>query len=72
MEQLKQQLDIRYRMVVLEIQMELMRFADLEKMAFDEEINKAFAGSVRLALETGVEESRILKNLDEIDAYFLL
>jgi len=71
MEQLNQQLDIKYVKVVLEIERLLKRFTDLEKLAFDEDINKAFLASATLAIESGVDESQILKTKADIDDFFL-
>jgi hypothetical protein len=47
------------------------RFNSLREMAFDEDFNKAFEGSILLAREIGVEENKILKNKTQIDAFFL-
>ena len=70
-ENLNQQLDIQYLKVVLEIQKALKRFTDLEKMAFDSDINEAFSSSVQLALELNVDEGLILKSKSDVDLYFL-
>lgn len=72
MAQLNQQLDIQYLQVVLEIQKALQRFTDLEKLAFSEDVNIAFKGSVDLAVEVGVAGNRILKSKEQIDNYFLV
>lgn len=71
MAQLNQQLDIQYRQVMLEIQKAFERFKDLEKLAFDEDVNIAFRGSVDLAIEVGVPDSKILKTKESIDNFFL-
>lgn len=71
MERLNQQLDYQYLQVVLEIQEKLHIFFDLEKFAFDEDINTAFNGSANLAMEIGVEDSKVLKTKTHIDNYFL-
>lgn len=70
MEKLNQQLDIQYLQVVLEIQMALQKFKNLEELAFDKDTNIAFRGSVNLAIETGVVDSKILKTKEDIDNYF--
>ncbi|MFQ8814146.1 MAG: hypothetical protein ACLR8X_13570 [Gallintestinimicrobium sp.] len=57
--------------VIAEIQKAFERFQDLEKLAFDENINIAFQNSVYLAVEAGVEENKILKTQKDIDDYFL-
>lgn len=71
MEMLNQKLDIQYMKVVLEIQKALQRFTDLEKMAFNVDVNIAFNGSSGLALEVGVQKNQILKNMNDINAYFM-
>ena len=72
MAQLNQQLDIQLLKVVLEIQKALERFKDLEKLAFDEDVNIAFEGAVELAVEVGVSSDMILKTKDDIDNFFLI
>jgi hypothetical protein len=72
MEKLNQQLDKQLLQVIVEITKALRRFNDLEKLAFDLDINIAFAGSVRLAEEVGVESSKILRNKTQVDNYFLV
>lgn len=72
MNQLNQQLNIQYLQVVLEIQKALQRFTTLEKLAFNEDVNIAFQGSVDLAIEAGVEEKKVLKTIEQIDNYFLV
>ena len=49
---------------------EFERFASALELAFDPDINVAFAGSVELALQVGVPGGDVLKNKAEIDAYF--
>jgi len=71
MERLNQQLDVQLKNVIAEIQKAFERFQDLEKLAFDENINIAFQNSVYLAVEAGVEENKILKTQKDIDDYFL-
>lgn len=72
MAQLNQQLDIQLLKVVLEIQKALEKFNDLEKFAFDENVNIAFVGSVNLAKEVGVDSNKILKTKEDIDNFFLI
>ncbi len=72
MAELNQQLDIQLLQVILKIQKALQRFKDLEALAFDEDVNIAFAGSADLAAELGVEESKILRNKAQIDNFFLI
>lgn len=68
---LNKKLDIQYLKVVTEIKKAVQKFTDLEKMAFDKDINIAFAGSVELAVEVGVQKNKILKNMNDINAYFM-
>lgn len=71
MDLLNQKLDIQYMKVVIEIQKALQRFTDLEKMAFDPDVNIAFDGSIKLAIQIGVQKTEVLKNLNEVNAYFM-
>ena len=66
-----EQLEEKLLEVMAEIQKSLDRFEDLEKLAFDVEINKAFEGSILLAEEVGVPFNDILKTKEDIDIYFL-
>lgn len=72
MQLLNQSLDVQLLKVVLEIQKSLERFRSLEELAFDENVNIAFEGSVSLAMEIGVDEEKILKTKDDIDNFFLI
>lgn len=71
MDLLNQKLDIQYMKVVIEIQKALQCFTDLEKMAFDPDVNIAFDGSIKLAIEIGVQKTKVLKNMNEINTYFM-
>ena len=71
MQVLEQELAFKYMQVVLDIKNELKRFSDLEKMAFDEDVNRAFSGSIELARELGVDDNLILHNISQIDSYFM-
>ena len=72
MKNLNQKLDIQYFKVVMEIQKELEKFKDLEALAFNEDVNVAFQGSIDLARASAVEESKILKTISDIDNFFLM
>ncbi len=72
MAQLNKQLDIQLLKVILEIQKALEKFKDLEKLAFDKDVNIAFNGAVELATEVGVSSDKILKTKYDIDNYFLI
>ena len=49
---------------------EFKRFTSALELAFDPDINVAFAGSIELALQVGVPSGEVLKSKAEIDAYF--
>lgn len=68
---LNQQLEVQFLQFVAEIERVMKRFVDLEAMAFSEDINKAFEGSILLAKELGVDERKLLKNKSEIDVFFM-
>lgn len=68
---LNQQLDEQFRQLMMEIERVMKRFVSLEAMAFDVDFNRSFEGSFLLARELGVEETKILKNKKDIDAFFL-
>ena len=70
-EQLNQQLDIQFLNAVIEIKESLRQFADLEKMAFDKNVNVAFTGSVELAMTVGVEKTQVLQSIEDIDTFFM-
>ncbi len=72
MAQLEQQLAVQYLQVVLEIKKALWRFNELEKLAFDLNVNQAFFASASLAAEVGVADTKILKSKENIDDFFLL
>ncbi len=71
MSTLERELSIKFEQVVQHIKEQLQRFEDFEKMAFDEEVNKAFNGSIQFAYDLGVEDKKILHNIDQIDNYFM-
>ena len=71
MEHLNQQLDIQFTQVVLEVQRKLKKFSNLEKLAFDEDVNIAFSSSIDLAIEVGVAKDKVLKTKEDIDNFFL-
>lgn len=72
MQALEQELAVKYMQVIMEVKKQLRRFTDLEKLAFDEDVNTAFSGSIKLAKELGVAEDKILHDMDEINAFFTL
>ena len=71
MEELKLKLNEKYKAFMLDLLKAFNRFKDLEELAFDEDVNKAFEGSYRLALEVGVRSDKILTSKNDIDKYFM-
>ena len=71
MTKLEQQLAIQYLQVLLEIKKALWRFNELEKLAFDLDVNQAFIASASLAAEVGVADTKILKSKENIDCFFM-
>ena len=69
--QLDEQLEIQFDQFKKELQEKTDRFNTVINNAFDIDIRSAFEGSVELARETGVNEEEILKNVDDVDDYFL-
>ena len=51
---------------------EFERFASAMELAFDPDINVAFAGSIELAMQVGVPSGDVLKNKAEIDNFFVI
>lgn len=69
--QLRKQIEKNYESVVAEVQKSFERFTSLEVLAFDKDVNVAFAGSIALAQEAGVDLSEILCSKKDIDNYFM-
>lgn len=65
-------LDAKYQLVVEQILSEYRRLGDLTVAAFDFDLNVSLlTRSVDLARAYGVEEDEILKDIDDVDDYFL-
>lgn len=64
-------LDIRYKELIQQLEKEFNKFSSLVQLAFDTDVNKAFESSIELARYVGVKEDKILKNIQEIDDFFL-
>jgi len=71
MQALESELAIKYMNSMLEIKNQLKRYSDLEQLAFDENVNVAFNGSINLAKEIGVSDNNILHNMTEINNFFM-
>lgn len=65
-------LDVKYKYVVDQILIEYKKLGDLTVAAFDFDLNVSLLSrSVELAQAYGVEENEILKDINDIDNYFL-
>jgi hypothetical protein len=64
-------LDVEYKTVIKSLQADYAKFNSIVELAFNFDVNIAFAGSIELAYNIGVTESKILKNKKDIDNYFL-
>ena len=64
-------LDERYALCVKQLQESYACFQNFEELAFSEEVNIAFDGSIKLAMEAGVPANQILTSIEQIDDYFL-
>lgn len=64
-------LDARYALCVKQLQESYAQFQSFEELAFSEDVNKAFDGSIKLALMSGVPEKMVLSSIEQIDNYFM-
>lgn len=70
MQALNAQLHAQYLELLARLQREFEKFESMQQLAFDEDVNRAFAGSVELALFVGVPEQKILTGAEQIDQFF--
>ena len=68
---LNEQLEARYAALLAQIQAEFAKFVSMQALAFDEDVNRAFAGSAALAHFVGVPEEKILSDSERVDHYFM-
>lgn len=61
----------KYKETIKMLNDKFEQFNSITEFAFDKNVNIAFDGSIELARIVGVEDGKILKTKDEIDAYFL-
>lgn len=61
-----------YQQLVDNLNRAIIVYIELLERAFEPDIEAAFQGAIELAQSVGVEEEKILKNMDDIDRYFLL
>ncbi len=67
---LNAKLNEQYKALIELLKYEFAKFQSVVALAFDLDVNIAFAGSVELAQYVGCLDEKILKNKDEIDNYF--
>ena len=71
MQKLNDQLDAHYKALVEFLKQEFEKYKSAVELAFDLNVNAAFAGSVTLARYVGCPEEKILKNKAAVDNFFL-
>lgn len=70
-EQLNNDLDVEYENYVAVLNDEFMRYLTLVHNAFSPDYEKAFDGSIELALSLGIDRNEVLTSKEEIEDYFL-
>jgi len=70
-QQLNEQLDEQYIELIELLKQEFAKFKSILDLAFDFDINIAFAGSIAMAQYSGCDKEKILWNKQDVDAYFL-
>lgn len=68
---LETKLEREHILYIQKIKDSMKRFESLEQLAFDINVNIAFDNSIKLALEVGVEEKKVLKTDKEIFDFFM-
>lgn len=63
-------MDIKYKEAIVKFNTELEQFNSLLAMVFDGEMNERFKASIEIALITGADPQKVLKNQAERDAFF--
>ena len=71
MQKLNEQSDVQYKNFIELIKQEFEKFNSVVELAFDLNVNIAFAGSVELAQYVGCSEEKILKDKVAVDEFFL-
>lgn len=64
-------LDLHYENLLKQLREEFAKFSSIVELAFDTDVNIAFQSSVELSYYVGVNESNILKHIEDIDNFFL-
>jgi hypothetical protein len=70
-QRLNEQLEAHYKALIKLLEQEFAKFKSVAELAFDLNVNIAFAGSVTLAQYVGCPEDKILKDKAAVDAFFL-
>jgi len=70
-QKLNEQLDVHYMNTIEQLQQEFAKFKSISELAFDLDVNVAFAGSVTLSQLVGCSEGKILKDKAAVDTFFL-
>ena len=70
LELLNMQLDKKYAELVEKLKKEFKKYSSILALAFDEDVNTAFVGSIEFARYVGVAEHKILTDNVEIDDFF--
>ena len=70
MKRINEQLDARYLALIEQLIQEFTKFKSVLDLAFDIDVNVAFAGSIALAQYVGCTDDMILWNKQSIDNYF--
>lgn len=70
-EQMNEQLDAKYVELIELLAQEFARFKSVLELAFDLNVNMAFAGSIAMAQYVGCDKSQVLWDKQDIDDYFL-
>lgn len=68
---LNKMLDNRYHELISQLKKELAKYTSVLELAFDKDINIAFAGSIAFADYVGVPTEQVLRTKQDIDQYFL-
>ncbi len=70
-QQLNELMDENYRVLIELLNQEFTKFKSVLDLAFDLDVNVAFAGSIALAQYVGCHKGKILWDKQVVDAYFL-
>lgn len=70
-EELSRRLEARYQALLAKLEKEFAKYASLLELAFDPDVNIAFANSIDFAKYVGVSDDLILKTKAEINRYFM-